>query len=61
MGAKKILYIVPSVDLATQSAEKYEQYESYLLMNQDMVNEFGNNFYFYKNVQGFISEHKNFS
>lgn len=26
----KILYIVPSVDLATQSAEKYEEYESYL-------------------------------
>ena len=30
MGVKKILYIVPSVDLATQSAEKYELYESYL-------------------------------
>ena len=30
MGVKKVLYIVPSVDLATQSAEKYEQYESYL-------------------------------
>lgn len=30
MGAKKILYIVPSVDLANQSAEKYEEYESYL-------------------------------
>lgn len=29
-GAKKILYIVPSVDLATQSAEKYELYETYL-------------------------------
>lgn len=29
-GAKKILYIVPSVDLATQSAEKYEVYESFL-------------------------------
>lgn len=27
---KKILYIVPSVDLAEQSAEKYELYESYL-------------------------------
>ena len=26
----KILYIVPSVDLATQSAEKYDLYESYL-------------------------------
>ena len=30
-GANKILYIVPSVDLATQSAEKYEEYESYLV------------------------------
>jgi len=28
--AKKILYVVPSVDLAEQSAEKYEQYESFL-------------------------------
>jgi type I site-specific restriction-modification system R (restriction) subunit len=27
---KNILYIVPSVDLATQSAEQYEIYESYL-------------------------------
>lgn len=27
---KKILYIVPNVDLATQSADKYEEYESYL-------------------------------
>lgn len=30
MGVKKVLYIVPSVDLANQSAEKYELYESYL-------------------------------
>lgn len=30
MGVKKVLYIVPSVDLANQSAEKYEDYESYL-------------------------------
>jgi len=29
-GSNKVLYIVPSVDLATQSAEKYEEYESYL-------------------------------
>lgn len=27
---KNILYIVPSVDLAVQSAEKYEEYQSYL-------------------------------
>lgn len=30
VNVNKILYIVPSVDLATQSAEKYELYESYL-------------------------------
>lgn len=30
MGAKRILYIVPSVDLANQSADKYRDYESYL-------------------------------
>lgn len=29
-GYKNILYIVPSVDLATQSAEKFKIYESYL-------------------------------
>lgn len=29
-GVKNMLYIVPSVDLATQSAEKYELYESFL-------------------------------
>ena len=29
-GMKDFLYIVPSVDLATQSAERYEEYESYL-------------------------------
>ena len=44
-----------------QNTREIDQYESYLLMNQDMANEFGNNFYFYKNVQGFIIEHKNFS
>ena len=30
VGVKNMLYIVPSVDLATQSAEKYELYESFL-------------------------------
>ena len=29
-GVKNLLYVVPSVDLATQSAEKYELYESFL-------------------------------
>ena len=44
-----------------QDNKKIEQYESFLLMNQEMANEFGNNFYFYKDVQGFIIEHNNFS
>ena len=44
-----------------QNTSEIDQYESYLLMNQDMANEFGNNFFYYKNVQGFISEHSNFS
>ena len=44
-----------------QNTSEIDQYESYLLMNQDMADEFGNNFYYYKNVQGFISEHSNFS
>ena len=44
-----------------QDTDEIDQYESYLLMNQEMANEFGNNFYFYKDVQGFIEEHSNFS
>ena len=44
-----------------QDNKKIEQYESFLLMNQEMANEFGNNFYFYKDVQGFNIEHNNFS
>ena len=44
-----------------QDNKKIEQYESFLLTNQEMANEFGNNFYFYKDVQGFIIEHNNFS
>ena len=44
-----------------QNTEEIDQYESFLLMNQEMANEFGNNFYFYKDVQGFIIEHNNFS
>ena len=30
VGMKRMLYVVPSVDLGTQSLEKYEQYESFL-------------------------------
>ena len=44
-----------------QDIKEIDQYESFLLMNQEMANEFGNNFYFYKDVQGFIIEHNNFS
>ena len=44
-----------------QNTSENDQYESYLLMNQDMANEFGNNFNYYRNVQGFISGHSNFS
>ena len=44
-----------------QDTDEIDQYESYLLMNQEMANEFGNNFYFYNDVQGFIEQHSNFS
>ena len=44
-----------------QNISEIDQYESYLLMNQEMEREFGNNFIYYKNVQGFITEHSNFS
>ena len=30
-------------------------------MNEEMANEFGNNFNYYKDVKGFIIEHKNFN
>jgi len=44
-----------------QDTKEIDQYESYLLMNQEMAKEFGNNFYYYKDVQGFITQHDNFS
>ena len=43
-----------------QDTKEIDQYESILLMNQEMADEFGNNFYFYKKDKGFISEHDNF-
>ena len=44
-----------------EDTEEIDQYESFLLMNQEMAADFGNNFYFYKDVQGYISEHDNFT
>ena len=45
-----------------QDTEEIEQYECFLVMNQEMAEDFGiNNFYFYKNIQGFIKEHNNFT
>ena len=44
-----------------QDTKEIDQYESYLIMNQEMAKEFGNNFYYYKDVQGFITQHDNFS
>ena len=44
-----------------QDTKEIDQYESYLLMNLEMAKEFGNNFYYYKDVQGFITQHDNFS
>lgn len=44
-----------------QDTKEIEQYESYLLLNEEMANEFGNNYFnYYKNIQGFITEHSNF-
>ena len=43
-----------------QNTNKIEQYECFLLMNEEMEKEFGKNFYYYKNVKGFILEHENF-
>ena len=44
-----------------EDTDEIDQYESYLLINQEMANEFGNNFYYYKDIQGFIIQHSNFS
>ena len=44
-----------------QNTSEIDQYECFLLMNEEMANEFGNHFKYYKDVKGFIIEHKNFN
>jgi len=44
-----------------QDTDKIDQYECFLLMNEEMAIEFGNHFNYYKDFKGFISEHKNFN
>ena len=44
-----------------QDTNEIDQYECFLLMNEEMANEFGKNFNYYKDVKGFIIEHKNFN
>lgn len=43
-----------------QDTDILDQYECFLLMNEEMAIEFGHNFNYYKNVKGFILEHQNF-
>lgn len=44
-----------------QDIDILDQYECFLLMNEEMPTKFGPNFnYYYKDVKGFILEHKNF-
>ena len=43
-----------------QDINTLDQYECFLLMNEEMAIEFGHNFNYYKDVKGFILEHKNF-
>lgn len=44
-----------------QDTNKIDQYECFLLMNEEMAKEFGNHFNYYKDVKGFIIEHTNFN
>ena len=44
-----------------QDTNEIDQYECFLLMNKEMAKEFGNHFKYYKDVKGFIIEHKNFN
>ena len=45
-----------------QETAEIDQYESYLLLNEQMANEFGlSSFNYYKNVKGFIVEYSNFT
>ena len=44
-----------------QDTNEIDQYECFLLMNEEMANQFGKNFNYYKDVKGFIIEHKNFN
>ena len=43
-----------------QDTDKIDQYECFLLMNEEMAVEFGNHFNYYKDFKGFILEHENF-
>ena len=44
-----------------QDTDKIDQYECFLLMNEEMSIEFGNHFNYYKDFKGFILEHANFN
>jgi flavocytochrome c len=44
-----------------QDTDKIDQYECFLLMNEEMAVEFGNHFNYYKDFKGFILEHANFN
>jgi len=44
-----------------QNTNEIDQYECFLLMNEEMANEFGHHFDYYKDVKGFIIEHNNFN
>ena len=61
LGTRDYVYEKIIENCKKQDTNEIDQYESYLLMNQEMANEFGNNFYYYKDVQGFITQHSNFS
>jgi len=44
-----------------QDTKEIDQYECFLLMNEEMAVEFGNHFKYYKDFKGFIIEHENFN
>ena len=61
LGTRDYVYEKIISNCKKQDTTEIDQYESYLLLNEEMANDFGlSSFNYYKNVKGFISEYSNF-
>jgi len=62
LGTRDYVFEKIVLNCKKQNTTEIDQYESYLLLNEEMANEFGMfSFNYYKNVKGFITEYANFS